>query len=95
MANKIINNSKKNFYINCSGAGLSNVMAAIKKSLFFVGNASGPLNLSAAMDIDSFGLIANEPVSELKYSKKITITTAQPRWNPKGLLFLKISMTPN
>lgn len=74
MAEKIINNSKKNIYFNCAGAGLLNVMAAIKKSLFFVGNASGPLNLSAAMDIDSFGLIANDPISELKYSKIITIT---------------------
>tara|TARA_B100001250_G_C19793856_1_gene787841 strand:- start:606 stop:1607 length:1002 start_codon:yes stop_codon:yes gene_type:complete len=74
MVKKIINNSKKNIFINCSGVGLSNVMAAIKKSLFFVGNASGPLNLSAAMGVTSFGLIANDPISELKYSKIITIT---------------------
>ena len=49
-------------------------MLAIKKSNFFVGNNSGPLNLSAALGVKSFGLIANDPVSELKYSKIDPIT---------------------
>ena len=43
-------------------------MLAIKNSKFFVGNNSGPLNLSAALGVKSFGLIANDPISELKYS---------------------------
>ena len=34
---------------------------------------AGPLNLAAALGIKSFGLIANDPVSELKYSKIIPI----------------------
>ena len=74
MAQKIINNSKKNYFIDCSNINLTNVMVALKKSSFFVGNNAGPLNISAAMNIDSFGLIANDPISELKYSKIIPIT---------------------
>ena len=47
---------------------------AIKNSDFYVGNNSGPLNLSAALGIKTFGLIATDPVSELKYSKINPIT---------------------
>ena len=46
----------------------------MKDSKFFLGNNSGPLNLSAALGIKSFGLISNDPVSELKFSKIIPIT---------------------
>ena len=45
------------------------IIAAIKNSNFFVGNNSGPLNLASALGVKTFGLIANDPVSELKYSK--------------------------
>ena len=45
-----------------------------QNSDFFVGNNSGPLNLSAALGIQSFGLIANDPIDELKYSKIQIIT---------------------
>ena len=45
-----------------------------KNSDFFVGNNSGPLNLAAALGIKTFGLIATDPVSELKYSKIKPIT---------------------
>ena len=41
----------------------------VKNSNFYVGNNSGPLNLAAALNVKSFGLIANDPISELKYSK--------------------------
>ena len=41
----------------------------MKNSDFFVGNNSGPLNLAAALKVKSFGLIANDPITELKYSK--------------------------
>ena len=54
---------------------------AIKNSDFFIGNNSGPLNLSSALGIKSFGLIANDPVSELKYSKIIPITPDDYRDN--------------
>ena len=57
-----------------SNVNLVNVMAALKKSSFFVGNNAGPLNISAAMNIDSYGLISNDPISELKYSNIIAIT---------------------
>ena len=69
IAKKIINNSKKSYFIDCSNKDLGGVILAIKSSNFFVGNNSGPLNLSAALGIKTFGLIANAPISELKYSK--------------------------
>ena len=50
------------------------VILAIKNSAFYIGNNSGPLNLSAALGVKTFGLIANDPVSELKYSKITPIT---------------------
>ena len=69
IAKKIIAGSNKNYFIDCSSKDLQGVILAIKNSDFFLGNNSGPLNLAAALGIKSFGLIANDPVSELKYSK--------------------------
>ena len=69
IAKKIIAESNKNYFIDCSNKDLQGVILAIKNSDFFLGNNSGPLNLAAALGIKSFGLIANDPVSELKYSK--------------------------
>ena len=74
ISKKIINLSKKNYFIDCSDKDLINVIIALKNSIFFVGNNSGPLNLAAALGIKSFGLISNIPISELKYSKIIPIT---------------------
>ena len=68
IADRIIDISKRDYFVNCSNKNLDGVMLAIKNSKFFVGNNSGPLNLSAAMGVKSFGLIANDPISELKYS---------------------------
>ena len=51
-----------------------NGLLELKNSDFFVGNNSGPLNLSAALGVKSFGLIANDPIDELKYSKIQIIT---------------------
>ena len=45
------------------------IIKILKKSLFFVGNNSGPLNLSAALGTKSFGLIANDMVSELSNTR--------------------------
>ena len=69
IAEKIIKLSQKKFFINCSHKDLIGVILALKNSDFFVGNNSGPLNLSAALNVKSFGLIANDPIDELKYSK--------------------------
>ena len=69
IAKKIINLSKKNYFIDCSSKDLQGVILALKNSQFFVGNNSGPLNLSAALGLKTLGLIANDPISELKYSK--------------------------
>lgn len=74
LADNIINNSKRDYFINCSNKDLGGVIFAIKNSKFFVGNNSGPLNLSAALNIKSFGLIANDPIDELKFSKIDIIT---------------------
>ncbi len=69
IADKIIDLSKANFFINCSQKDLTGIIMALKNSNFFVGNNSGPLNLAASLNIKSFGLIANDPITELKYSK--------------------------
>ena len=74
IAKKIIETSERNYFIDCSQKDLTGVITAIKNSIFFVGNNSGPLNLSAALDVKSFGLIANDAISELKYSKIKFIT---------------------
>ena len=74
LADKIINLSKKNYFINCSNKDLSGIIFALKSSKFLVGNNSGPINLAAALNIKSFGLIANDPIDELKYSKIKIIT---------------------
>ena len=74
IAKKIISLSNKNYFIDCSHKDLGGVVFAIKNSDIYIGNNSGPLNLAAALDIKTFGLIANDPVSELKNSKIITIT---------------------
>ena len=74
IAERIIQNSKKPYFIDCSNKDLSGVILAIKNSNFFIGNNSGPINLSAALGVKTFGLIANAPISELKYSKIKPIT---------------------
>ena len=74
IAKKIIDGSKKQYFIDCSNKDLKGVILAIKNSDFYIGNNSGPLNLSAALGIKTFGLIANDPVSELKYSNIKPIT---------------------
>ena len=74
IAEKIVQNSKKPYFLDCSNKDLSGVILAIKNSNFFVGNNSGPLNLAAALGVKTFGLIANDPISELKYSKIKPIT---------------------
>ena len=74
IAKKIIDISKKNYFVDCSQKDLMGVITAIKNSKFFVGNNSGPLNLAAALGVPSFGLIANDAISELKYSKIQFIT---------------------
>ena len=40
----------------------------LENCIFFIGNNSGPLNLSSALGVKTFGLIANDAISELKYS---------------------------
>jgi len=69
ISKNIIKLSNKNYFIDCSSKDLTGIIAAIKNSNFFVGNNSGPLNLASALGVKTFGLIANDAISELKYSK--------------------------
>ena len=74
ISRKIINDSNKEYFIDCSSKDLQGIILAIKSSNFYIGNNSGPLNMSAALGVKTFGLIANDPVSELKFSKINPIT---------------------
>ena len=74
ISQKIMSLSSKKYFIDCSKKDLTGVITAIKHSDFFVGNNSGPLNLASALGVKSFGLIANDAISELKYSKIEFIT---------------------
>ncbi len=74
LADNVIKLSKKKYFINCSNKDLKGIIFAIKNSDFLVGNNSGPINLAAALNIKSFGLLANDPIDELKYSKIQIIT---------------------
>ena len=74
ISRKIINDSNKEYFIDCSNKDLQGIILAIKNSNFYIGNNSGPLNMSAALGVKTFGLIANDPVSELKFSKINPIT---------------------
>ena len=74
LAQRIISLSDKKYFIDCSNKDLIGIITAIKHSDFFVGNNSGPLNLASALGVKSFGLIANDAISELKFSKIEFIT---------------------
>jgi len=69
ISKKIVSLSGEKYFIDCSNKDLTGVITAIKNSDFFVGNNSGPLNLASALGVNSFGLIANDAISELKFSK--------------------------
>ena len=69
----IIAKSNRNFFIDCSDLKLIDIIGVIKDSDFFVGNNSGPLNLAAALNVKSFGLFANTPISQLKFSKVVPL----------------------
>ena len=74
LATNIKKLSNKEYFIDCSNKDLSGIIFALKNSKFLVGNNSGPINLAAALNVKSFGLIANDPIDELKYSKIQIIT---------------------
>ena len=73
VADRIIKLSKKNIFIDCSQLNLMGIIKVIKDSEFYIGNNSGPLNLSSALNVKTYGLIATDPVSELKNSNIIPI----------------------
>ena len=74
LATNIKKLSNKEYFIDCSNKDLNGIIFALKNSNFLVGNNSGPINLAAALNVKSFGLIANDPIDELKYSKIQIIT---------------------
>ena len=69
ISKRIISLSGEKYFIDCSNKDLTGIITAIKNSDFFIGNNSGPLNLASALGVKSFGLIANDAISELKFSK--------------------------
>ena len=74
LATNIKKLSNKEYFVDCSNKDLNGIIFALKNSNFLVGNNSGPINLAAALNVKSFGLIANDPIDELKYSKIQIIT---------------------
>ena len=74
ISKNIIKHSKKDYFIDCSHKDLTGVITAIKNSYIFIGNNSGPLNLASALGVKSFGLIVNDPISELRFSNINFIT---------------------
>ena len=67
-AKKIIELSKYENFIDCSNLKLLEIIKCLKNCKFFVGNDSGPLNLSSALGIKSFGLVANTSAKQLENS---------------------------
>ena len=74
LAKNIKKLSRRDYFIDCSDKNLNGIIFALKNSKFLVGNNSGPINLAAALNIKSFGLVANDPIEELKYSRIQIIT---------------------
>ena len=73
ISKKIINLSKREYFIDCAKLNLIGITKVIRDSHLFIGNNSGPLNLASALGVKTYGLIANAPVSELKNSEIIPI----------------------
>ena len=74
ISKKIIQISNhKNFY-DCSNLNLLSIIKVIKHSSFFIGNNSGPLNLSSALGVKTFGLISGSSLDQLKFTNIIPIT---------------------
>ena len=71
---KILSLCKNKVCQDYSYLDLMGVIKVIKNSAMFIGNNSGPLNLSAALGVKSFGLIAADSSDELKNSNIICIT---------------------
>jgi len=74
ISNNIISYSNENYFIDCANKDLQGIIETIKQCSIYIGNNAGPLNLSSALGVKTFGLIANDPVSELTYSRIIPIT---------------------
>ena len=73
ISKKIINNAVHNRFYDCSHLDLLGVIKVIKNSIFFVGNNSGPLNLSSALGVKTFGLISGSSLEELKFTNIIPV----------------------
>ena len=74
IAEKIIKLSNHNNFLDCSNLNLLGIIKVIKNSNIFIGNNSGPLNLSSALGVKTFGLISGTSVSALKHSNIIPVT---------------------
>jgi heptosyltransferase-2 len=70
---RIISLNKKINYVDCSQIRLLEFCSIVLKSSFYVGNDSGPLNLSAILGVKSFGLVGPTSASAHKLSNIIII----------------------
>jgi len=73
IAKKIMSLACHNKFLDCSDLDLLGVIKVLKDSAFFVGNNSGPLNLSSSLGIKTFGLISGSSVDQLKFTNIIPI----------------------
>ena len=73
IAKKIMNLAYHNKFLDCSDLDLLGVIKVLKNSAIFVGNNSGPLNLSSSLGIKTFGLISGSSVDQLKFTNVIPI----------------------
>jgi len=72
IANEIKNNLKENKIISLSRLNIKKIMAIIYSSKLYVGNDTGFMHLSAALDIPAIGLFGDTPLEAYgKYTNNI------------------------
>jgi len=71
IANKIINEIKENRIESLCSLSIEEIMPIINSSKLYVGNDTGFMHLSAALNIPAIGLFGDTPLSYAKYNKNI------------------------
>ena len=73
ISKKIMNYASHKRFYDCSNLDLLGIIKVIKNSTLFVGNNSGPLNLSSALGIKTFGLISGSSLKQLRFTNIIPV----------------------
>ena len=71
IANKIINEIKENRIDSLCSLSIEEIMPIINSSKLYIGNDTGFMHLSAALNIPAIGLFGDTPLSYAKYNKNI------------------------